>query len=91
MKTSEIGAQYATGLSRPSIEQALIAAGKDIGHLAPADLARSRTSTRLAGSPPGSWPSWRVSPAGTGCSTPAPASAGTPGPRRHLRLPGNRG
>src|SRR5882672_4144686 len=38
MSTSEIGAQYATGLSRPSIEQALIAAGKDIGHLAPADL-----------------------------------------------------
>jgi SAM-dependent methyltransferase len=36
--TSEIGAQYATGLSRPSIEAALIAAGKDLGHLTPADL-----------------------------------------------------
>ncbi|MGH3251452.1 MAG: class I SAM-dependent methyltransferase [Trebonia sp.] len=31
-------AQYATGLSRPGIERALVAAGKDIGHLAPADL-----------------------------------------------------
>jgi SAM-dependent methyltransferase len=38
MSTSEIGAQYATGLSRQSIERALIAAGKDIDHLAPADL-----------------------------------------------------
>jgi ubiquinone/menaquinone biosynthesis C-methylase UbiE len=38
MRTSEIGAQYATGLSRQRIEQALIAAGKDTGHLAPADL-----------------------------------------------------
>ena len=38
MRTSEIDAQYATGLSRQSIERALIAAGKDTGHLAPADL-----------------------------------------------------
>jgi SAM-dependent methyltransferase len=38
MRTSEIGAQYATGLSRQSIERALVAAGKDTGHLAPADL-----------------------------------------------------
>ena len=38
MSTSEIGAQYATGLSRPSIERALAAAGKDVDHLAPADL-----------------------------------------------------
>jgi sarcosine/dimethylglycine N-methyltransferase len=38
MTTSEIGAQYATGLSRQHIEQALIAAGKDPAHLAPADL-----------------------------------------------------
>jgi SAM-dependent methyltransferase len=38
MTTSDIGTQYATGLSRNSIEQALTAAGKDIEHLAPADL-----------------------------------------------------
>ncbi len=38
MRASEIGAQYATGLSRQSIEQALTAAGKDMDHLAPADL-----------------------------------------------------
>jgi SAM-dependent methyltransferase len=38
MTTGDIGAQYATGLSRKSIEQALTAAGKDIEHLAPADL-----------------------------------------------------
>jgi len=38
VKTSEIDAQYATGLSRQNIEQALIAAGKDPGHLTPADL-----------------------------------------------------
>jgi sarcosine/dimethylglycine N-methyltransferase len=35
---NDIGTQYATGLSRPHIEQALIAAGKDPGHLRPADL-----------------------------------------------------
>src|ERR1700722_13347616 len=33
-----IGDQYATGLSRRNIEQALVAAGKDLDHLAPADL-----------------------------------------------------
>jgi SAM-dependent methyltransferase len=38
MTASDIGTQYATGLSRQSIEQALTAAGKDIEHLAPADL-----------------------------------------------------
>ena len=39
MNSSETtDAQYATGLSRPGIEQALIAAGKDLAHLAPADL-----------------------------------------------------
>jgi sarcosine/dimethylglycine N-methyltransferase len=36
--SSEIGAQYATGLSRSGIEQALAAAGKDPAHLAAADL-----------------------------------------------------
>ncbi len=39
MKTSEAGAQYATGLSRQGIERALIAAGKDLAGLKPADLA----------------------------------------------------
>ena len=38
MRTTGIDGQYATGLSRPRIERALIAAGKDLGHLAPADL-----------------------------------------------------
>ncbi len=39
MSSSEtIDAQYATGLSRASIERALAAAGKDLAHLAPADL-----------------------------------------------------
>jgi sarcosine/dimethylglycine N-methyltransferase len=38
MKDSGIDAQYATGLSRHNIEQALIAAGKDLDHLQPADL-----------------------------------------------------
>jgi SAM-dependent methyltransferase len=33
-----LNAQYATGLTRQNIEQALIAAGKDPGHLQPADL-----------------------------------------------------
>ncbi len=33
-----IGDQYATGLSRPSIEAALMAAGKDLDHLTAADL-----------------------------------------------------
>ena len=34
-----IQTQYSTGLSRNNIERALIAAGKDLDHLAPADLA----------------------------------------------------
>jgi SAM-dependent methyltransferase len=38
MKTTDIEHQYATGLSRRRIEQALIAAGQDLSHLAPADL-----------------------------------------------------
>jgi SAM-dependent methyltransferase len=33
-----IQTQYSTGLSRHNIEQALVAAGKDLDHLAPADL-----------------------------------------------------
>jgi sarcosine/dimethylglycine N-methyltransferase len=38
MTMPQIDAQYATGVSRRGIEHALIAAGKDLGHLAPADL-----------------------------------------------------
>ena len=38
MTANRIDAQYATGLSRQSIERALIAAGKDMGQLTPADL-----------------------------------------------------
>lgn len=34
-----IQTQYSTGLSRNNIERALLAAGKDLDHLAPADLA----------------------------------------------------
>ncbi len=39
MHTPQIDSQYATGLSRSNIERALIAAGKDLDHLQPADLA----------------------------------------------------
>jgi SAM-dependent methyltransferase len=35
----QIQAQYSTGASRQAIEQALVAAGKDLGHLQPGDLA----------------------------------------------------
>jgi sarcosine/dimethylglycine N-methyltransferase len=35
----QIEAQYSTGASRQAIEQALVAAGKDLGHLRPEDLA----------------------------------------------------
>lgn len=38
MTASQIDAQYATGLSRQSIEAALTAAGRDLDHLTPADL-----------------------------------------------------
>jgi sarcosine/dimethylglycine N-methyltransferase len=48
MNTTDIGSQYATGLSRQNIEQALIAAGQDISHLAPADLGPLGDSTRWA-------------------------------------------
>jgi sarcosine/dimethylglycine N-methyltransferase len=39
MKDTPIHAQYSTALSRHNIELALIAAGKDLNHLQPADLA----------------------------------------------------
>jgi sarcosine/dimethylglycine N-methyltransferase len=35
----QIQTQYSTGVSRQAIEQALVAAGKDLGHLRPEDLA----------------------------------------------------
>src|SRR5262249_60241163 len=35
----QIETQYSTGASRRAIEQALVAAGKDLGHLRPEDLA----------------------------------------------------
>jgi ubiquinone/menaquinone biosynthesis C-methylase UbiE len=38
MTDTQIHAQYSTGLSRRNIEQALVAAGKDLNHLQPADL-----------------------------------------------------
>lgn len=39
MNASLVRGQYSTGLSRDNIEQALVAAGKDVDHLQPADLA----------------------------------------------------
>jgi SAM-dependent methyltransferase len=39
MNNTQIPAQYSTGLSQTNIEQALIAAGKNLDHLQPADLA----------------------------------------------------
>jgi sarcosine/dimethylglycine N-methyltransferase len=36
---TDIQTQYSTGASRQAIEQALVAAGKDLGHLRPEDLA----------------------------------------------------
>ena len=36
---TDIQIQYSTGATRQAIEQALVAAGKDLGHLQPADLA----------------------------------------------------
>ncbi len=38
MNDKQIRSQYSTGLSRRNIEQALVSAGKDLNHLAPADL-----------------------------------------------------
>ena len=64
MTASDIGAQYATGLSRQSIEQALAAAGKDIDAPGARRPRRARGLPHAwAGSPPGSSPSWRGSPA----------------------------
>ena len=39
MTDIQIETQYSTGVSRQAIEQALVAAGKDLGHLLPEDLA----------------------------------------------------
>jgi sarcosine/dimethylglycine N-methyltransferase len=38
METPQVARQYSTGLSRHNIEHALIAAGKDLNHIQPADL-----------------------------------------------------
>ena len=38
MNENQLASQYSTGLSQRNIEQALIAAGKDLEHLVPADL-----------------------------------------------------
>lgn len=51
MKTPQIDHQYSTGLSRRNIEQALVAAGKDLHYLRPADLGvleDFHTSGRIA-------------------------------------------
>ncbi|MDA8300591.1 MAG: class I SAM-dependent methyltransferase [Actinomycetota bacterium] len=51
MKTLQVQRQYSTGLLRPNIEQALIAAGKDLNHIQPADLGAVEdfhTSGRIA-------------------------------------------
>ncbi len=39
MTNTSIHDQYTTGLSQPNIERALVAAGKDLDHLAPTDVA----------------------------------------------------
>ena len=39
MKDIQIQTQHSTGTSRQAIEQALVAAGKDLDHLRPEDLA----------------------------------------------------
>jgi SAM-dependent methyltransferase len=39
MTNTDIRAQYSTGLTRSNIEQALVAAGRDLEHLQPSDLA----------------------------------------------------
>src|SRR6476659_8887211 len=39
MTNTQVDEQYSTGLSRRNIERALLAAGMDIDHLRPADLA----------------------------------------------------
>ena len=39
MTDIQIETQYSTGVSRQAIEQALVAAGKDLDHLRPEDLA----------------------------------------------------
>jgi sarcosine/dimethylglycine N-methyltransferase len=39
MNDNPIHTQYSTGLSRPNIETAIVAAGKDLDHLQPGDLA----------------------------------------------------
>ena len=47
MTDIQIETQYSTGVSRQAIEQALVAAGKDLGHLRPADLALLLAGGRL--------------------------------------------
>jgi sarcosine/dimethylglycine N-methyltransferase len=73
MKDTEIQTQYSTGVSRRNIEQALIAAGKDLNHLQPSELwqledfhTMSRIATTQLVDLVGITPDNRVLDAGTG-------------------------
>jgi sarcosine/dimethylglycine N-methyltransferase len=73
MKDTSVHDQYATGLSRHNIEQALVAAGKDFNHLQPADLGlledfhtMGRIATRQLVDLLGITPEDRVLDAGSG-------------------------
>jgi hypothetical protein len=55
MTTTQIDSQYATGVSRRGIEQALVAAGKDPAILRQRICGCSRTSTRWAAWPLPHW------------------------------------
>ena len=54
MKTRQNDSQYSTGLSRRHIEQALIAAGKDLSDIQPADLGVLEDFVPWAELPPAS-------------------------------------
>lgn len=55
MNNTQIPAQYSTGLSQSNIEQALIAAGKNLDQLQPADLALMEDFPPWVASPPANW------------------------------------
>jgi hypothetical protein len=79
--------QYATGLSRPSIEQALLAAGIDLGALQRGDLAPLEDFHAMGRNRDQQSPSSLRSSAATRCSTPSAALAAQPAailPVQHL-------
>ena len=86
MKAAQMDSQYSTGMSRQNIEQALVAAGKDLSEIHAEDLSAVEdfhTLGRIATSQLAELAEIRTM---TKCSMPAVASAAQPASSPTVRL-----